>query len=89
MAENKDKKLSEPQRGSLIYSTNTPKYNCGVQRFLKPPQPILYFYVRKKRTECSFLISDSIYKIKLINLLPNNKLIHNSTMFYNKLRNIT
>jgi hypothetical protein len=39
-----DKKISEPQRGSLIYITNTPKYNCGVQRFSKPPQPILYFY---------------------------------------------
>jgi hypothetical protein len=37
------KKISEPQRGSLIHITNTPKYNCGVQRFSKPPQPILYF----------------------------------------------
>ena len=37
------KKISEPQKGSLIHITNTPKYNCGVQRFLKPPQPILYF----------------------------------------------
>jgi hypothetical protein len=58
----KDKKISEPQKGSLIHITNTPKYNCGVQRFSKPPQSILYFYVRKNVLNALFLFFVQITK---------------------------
>ena len=66
-----DKKISEPQRGSLIHITNTPKYNCGVQRF-SSHHNLFYIFKYDKRTCIASFIALR-YKIFLFNALPNNK----------------